>query len=100
MRLELKNNMWVDIKDSITWGERRRMQSENPYSKKQDEVDPSQIMNWTGRLVASIVTGWSLSVTPTVENIENNLDGDDGDELLNKAMELYGFRSKDSQKKA
>ncbi len=96
MKIELSNSQWAEVKDSFSWGERRRMQEASPYAKAKegDSVDPSLLNDWSATLLAKFVTAWSFTDQITKESLENNLTAEEGENLLDQALQAIGFRSK------
>ena len=98
MKIELSNAQWADVKDSFTWGERRRMQEASPYSKNKEgeQVAASALNDWSAELLCRFVTSWSFEITVSKESLENNLTAEEGERLLDLALQAIGFRSKES----
>ena len=96
MKIELSNSQWAEVKDSFSWGERRRMQEASPYAKAKEgeSVDPGLLNDWSATLLAKFVTAWSFTEPITKESLENNLTAEEGESLLDKALQAIGFRSK------
>jgi hypothetical protein len=98
MKLELSNGQWAEVKDSFTWGERRRMQEASPYSKNKEgePVQASAVNDWSAELVSRFVTAWSFETPVSKEALENNLTAEEGEHILDLALQAIGFRSKPS----
>ena len=96
MKIELSNSQWAEVKDSFSWGERRRMQEASPYAKAKEgeNVDPSLLNDWSATLLTKFVTAWSFTDPITKESLENNLTAEEGENLLGQALQAIGFRSK------
>ena len=98
MKIDLSNAQWAEVKDSFTWGERRRMQEASPYSKnKEGETVPASALNdWSAELLMKFVTAWSFETPISKEALENNLTAEEGERLLDLALQAIGFRSMDT----
>jgi hypothetical protein len=98
MRINLSNGQWADVKDSFTWGERRRLQESNPYVRAKDgeSVDPKTLNDWSADLLVKFVTAWSFAEPISRESLEHLLTAQEGEDLLDAALQTIGFRSKDS----
>lgn len=96
MKIELSNAQWAEVKDSFSWGERRRMQEASPYAKAKEgeSVEPSLLNDWSANLLTKFVTAWSFEEPITKESLENNLTAEEGENLLDQALQAIGFRSK------
>ena len=96
MRITLSSAQWAEVKDSFTWGERRRMQEASPYAKAKEgeAVEPSLLNDWSANLLTKFVTVWSFEQPITKESLENNLTAEEGENLLDLALQAIGFRSK------
>ncbi len=96
MKIELSNAQWAEVKDSFSWGERRRMQEASPYAKAKEgeTVEPSLLNDWSANLLTKFVTAWSFEEPITKDSLENNLTAEEGESLLDQALQAIGFRSK------
>lgn len=102
MKFNISDGQHIELKDKITWGERRRLAAQNPALKTQDgeNADPELTNAWAMQIVMAVVVSWSLGTDLTTENLENTLTGDEGERLLEECLILCGFRSReDSDKK-
>lgn len=98
MKIELSNGQWAEVKDSFTWGERRRMQEASPYSKAKEgeAVQASALNDWSAELLCKFVTAWSFETPVSKDALENNLTAEEGEHLLDLGLQAIGFRSKQS----
>lgn len=97
MRITLSNAQWADVKDSFSWGERRRSQEASPFARAKDgeSVDPRALNDWSADLLVKFIAAWSFSDPVTKESLETNLTAEEGEKLLDLALQAVGFRSKE-----
>jgi hypothetical protein len=72
------------------------MQEASPYAKAKEgePVEPSLLNDWSASLLTKFVTAWSFEEPITKESLENNLTAEEGESLLDQALQAIGFRSK------
>lgn len=101
MQITLSNGQWTEVKDSFTWGERRRMQEASPFAvaSEGEKVDPRRLNDWSAELLLKFVTSWSFEEAVTKESLENRLTAEEGEKLLDLALQAIGFRSKNDSPK-
>ncbi len=101
MKTTLSNGQWADVKDSFSWGERRRMQEASPFAvaTEGEKVDPRKLNDWSADLMLKFVTAWSFEEAITKESLEDRLTAEEGEKLLDLALQAIGFRGKDESPK-
>ncbi len=101
MRIELTDGQWVESK-IVTWGDRRRVQAENPQllTKDGSPVDPTKINEWTMDVVLSFIASWSFAEAVSKDSIERLLSATDGEKVLDEALVAFGFRDRKDDPKA
>ena len=97
MRITLSNAQWADVKDSFSWGERRRAQEASPFARAKDgeSVDPRALNDWSADLLVKFIAAWSFTEPIAKESLETNLTAEEGEKLLDLALQAVGFRSKE-----
>ena len=95
MRFELSNGQWLELKGSVTWGERRRIIASNPYALH-DKPNLDEQMAWSLGIIKGLIINKSEGFV--TEGMEDSLTIEEGEKLEDYAMKVYGLRGKDEKK--
>lgn len=93
MRITLPNDQWVDLKDTVKWGEKMELKRLMPQAKN-GELDYNELLDWQMKVVMASIKAWSFEVAPSRENLMDMVDGNSGEKIEEASMKLFGFGKK------